>query len=231
MRTPEFYELLSLRGELLEGVSANDASTLSDLGLRSAKPHCVVYSWIVLDVEGEEHEPNTKLGSRSENLVGRDSCAFSSAEPRLPLVLFAHYVEFHSAGRFEKGVSIRSSQAIAYDGRGIFETGDTIYILLGKGFRRPASARLIYQLPEGFIHVDYSQPYEAPKVIGLAALIEQSPVVYCDIQMTHAEGRELLALVESLRASGLHVGLERVFSHIEQDVLCSLSQTSITTSD
>lgn len=172
MRMPELYELLKLRGELLEGVSAYDVSTLSDLGGRSCKPHCVVYSWIVLDVEGEEHQPNTKLGPHLENLARCDSCAFPSGQPRLPLTLFAHYVEFHSAGRFEKGVSIRSSQAIAYDGRGIFETDDTIYILFGKGFRRPAPARLIYQLSEGFIDVDYSQPYEAPKPIGLAALIE-----------------------------------------------------------
>jgi hypothetical protein len=121
-------------------------------------------------------------------------------------VLFAHYVEFHSTGRFQKGVSIKSSQAIEYDGRGIFETTDTIYVLFGQGFRRVAPARLIDQLPEGVIDVDYSQPYDVSEKGGLQALIGKSSAVYCDIQMSEAEGRELLALVESLQASGSHLG-------------------------
>lgn len=66
---------------------------------------------------------------------------------------------------------------------------------------------------------------------GLQALIGKSSAVYCDIQMSEAEGRELLALVESLQASGSHRGLERVFSHIEQELGCSLSKTSKAPSD
>jgi len=142
MRTPEFYELLNLKGELLEGESASDVSTLMALGSRSAKPHCAVYSWIVLDVASEGREPASGSATCLEDQLSRDSCS-SSGQPRLPLVLFAHYVEFHSTGRFQKGVSIKSSQAIEYDGRGIFETTDTIYVLFGQGFRRVAPARLI----------------------------------------------------------------------------------------
>lgn len=50
MTFAKFADLLSLEGQLLEGVSFDDSATLQALGERVMKPHCAVYSWIVLDV-------------------------------------------------------------------------------------------------------------------------------------------------------------------------------------
>lgn len=155
MSSPDFAKLLHLNGELMDGVSSADASTLLSLGSSSSKAICAVYSWIVLDVKEGEGTSNvtTAVTLDVNGIHGR----MIDPEPAvLPLVLFAHYVEKDSAGRFGRGVSIRSGYATAYDGRGIFETEDTIYLLLGKGFRRPISKEAISLLTEGLVKEDYS---------------------------------------------------------------------------
>lgn len=58
MSSPDFAKWLHLNGEMIEGVSSADSSTLLSLGSRSSKAICAVYSWIVLDVEeGGEYLP------------------------------------------------------------------------------------------------------------------------------------------------------------------------------
>lgn len=208
MQIPDCAELLNLSGELLDGVSFDDSATLVALGSSSSKPHCAVYSWIVLDVAGFNPGDSKDTGG----------CSIDGEPGELPLVLVSHYVEFHSSGRFEKGDSIRSGYAIAYDGRGIFETEDTIYVLFGKGFRRLAALEALSSLSEGVI-TEYCPVIGSRSLpSGIAALDNTSNTINCDLQMSVDQGYQLLALVQALRASGLHVGLESVFRDIEREI-------------
>ena len=46
--------------------------------------------------------------------------------------------------------------------------------------------------------------------------------VYCDIQMSVAQGRELLELVNALRESKAHPRLDRVFEHMQYELSTSI---------
>ena len=46
--------------------------------------------------------------------------------------------------------------------------------------------------------------------------------VYCSIQMPITQGRELLELIEKLRASGAHPSLDSVFREAEGELLMSI---------
>jgi len=223
MKTPDFAKLLHLNGELLEGVSSADSSTLKSRSSCCSKAICAVSSWIVLDVVAAENRSEAKHAFNLEGYHRAQDALVDSKPVRLPLVLFAHFVERHSSGRFERGVSIRSDFAIAYDGRGIFETEDTLYLLFGKGLRRPISFDAITCLPEGLVKEDYSIDRQTPRR-GIAALNRSPGLVYCDVQMSIAQGEALLALAQTLRASGQHSILDSVFRDIEHEISISIRQ-------
>ena len=67
---------------------------------------------------------------------------------------------------------------------------------------------------------------QPPQRGGIAALNDASSTIYCDLQMSVAQARELLALVRGLSASAHHPGLEGVFRDIEQKLGCSVSNLS-----
>jgi hypothetical protein len=219
MQDTDLYQWLGLHGELMEGASYADASTLISLEARTSKPHCAVHGWIVLDLIDDDH---SKPASESQGAHSDDAQTSAGAapvrEPSLPIVLFAHYVEFHSTGRYEKGHSIRTGFAVEYDGRGIFETQDTIYVLLGKGIRRNAPFEVVRSVPYGRVLEDYLTPRRAELRGAIAALEDVPGRAYCNLQMSAEQGRELVALVEGLRASGMHPGLESVFLEIAREI-------------
>ncbi|MFA0927997.1 hypothetical protein RA263_27175 [Pseudomonas syringae pv. tagetis] len=224
MTFAKFADLLSLQGQLLEGVSFDDSATLQALGQRVMKPHCAVYSWIVLDVISASDIDNPGSAFTQGGVLDNSSEA-TSRPPELPLVLVAHYVEFHSESRFNKGDSICTDYAVAYDNRGIFETADTIYVLFGKGFRRPAPIEAIRSIPEGLI--DTAGWIDAPEEHshGIQALNSDSDTVHCDLQMTSAQGEELLAFARQLREAGGHRALDTVLQDMEDELDRSLAQT------
>lgn len=218
----ESVGLLDLSGELQEGASSKDISTLEALGANTTKAVCGLYSWIVLDVLGADFNPvsaATKTESETEG-AGSDK---SDADPaRLPLLLCGHYVEHHSRGRFQKGDSVLAGYATQYDGRGIFQTSDTIYILLGKGFRRSATTKSTAPLPEGWINAS-ELVFEPPhRPSGLKAFKQSDENVYCDLQMSVGQAGELAALVKELRQAGQHPNLEEVFQAIENELELSI---------
>lgn len=219
MQETDLYQVLGFHGKLMEGASYADASTLISLEARTSKPHCAVHGWIVLDLIDDDHSKSTfaSQGGQSDS-APTDAGDAPGLEPLLPIVLFAHYVEFHSTGRYQKGYSIRTGFAVDYDGRGIFETQDTIYVLLGKGARRNAPFEVINSVPHGRVFEDYLTPRRAESRGGIAAFKYEEGRVYCDLQMSAEEGRELVALVEGLRASRMHPGLESVFLDIEREI-------------
>ncbi|MBP1143155.1 hypothetical protein JOE33_000078 [Pseudomonas sp. PvP027] len=61
---------------------------------------------------------------------------------------------------------------------------------------------------------------------GIAALNNADSTVYCDLQMSIAQVRELLALVRGLSVSAHHPGLESVFRDMEEELGRSVSSSS-----
>lgn len=53
-------------------------------------------------------------------------------------------------------------------------------------------------------------------------MTDDDDTVYCDIQMPVAQGRELLELVNALRESKTHPGLDRVFKHMQHELSTSI---------
>lgn len=112
-------EMKSLTGERAAGATLSSVQAVKDKLSRTSKPHCLVLAWVLIDVEGADLEVPT--GSHL-----------------LPLVLYSHQVVSHSSGRLTQGDEVLTGFATHYDPRGIFETADTVYILLHEGFRKTA---------------------------------------------------------------------------------------------
>ena len=92
----------------------------------SDKPYCLVEDWTVfcIDVTPEEL---TKI----------------QAAGQLPMIVFAHNVVEDSQGRFERGDWVRSSMCTGFE-NGVFETRNTVYILVGPGHEQPASLKDVF---------------------------------------------------------------------------------------
>ena len=111
-------EMKSLTGERIAGASMASVCAIERKLALTGKPHCIVLAWIVIDVLDA---PATDIN-------------------QLPIVMYSHHVVAHSSGRLCQGDTVLTSFATYYDPQGIFETADTVYILLHQGFRK--SARL-----------------------------------------------------------------------------------------
>ncbi|WP_439870300.1 DUF6957 family protein [Pseudomonas syringae] len=219
--------LLDLNGELQEGASSKDISTLEALGANITKAVCGLYSWIVLDVLDVLDADFSLAWAPTSMEDGTASAGSDKAGPqatRLPMLLCGHYVEHHSRGRFKKGDSILAGYATQYDGRGIFQTSDTIYILLGKGFRRSATTKSAGHLPEGWINASELVMAPPHRPTGLKALNQSNENVYCDLQMSVEQAGELATLVRGLRQAGQHPNLEEVFQAIENELETSIGK-------
>ncbi|MDY1046972.1 hypothetical protein SOM55_09180 [Pseudomonas coleopterorum] len=106
-------------GEPIAGVTMSSAPAVEEKLKRTSKPHCFVLAWIVIDVE--EADILAPVGSHL-----------------LPMVMYGHHVVFDSTGRLKQGDAVLTQFATYYDARGIFETADTVHILLQQGFRKTA---------------------------------------------------------------------------------------------
>lgn len=214
------YDLLHLSGDQIEGATYADAERLKQLVASRSKPHCAVYSWVVLDVI--DADTATLAPADQTSALGGQQADFchegSPLAPRLPIVLFGYHVEFHSAGEYGKGSVIRTGPAVEYDGRGIFETKDTFFVLLGKGYRRPAPIELVNSLPLGVVPRDHLVRKREPPRRGIAPVRDCTDVVYCDLQMSAEQGGELLSVVKQLRSSGSYPRLESLFVDIEREL-------------
>lgn len=92
-------------------------------------PLCAVEEWTVLDaiVTDEERAKVTAAGCQ-------------------PIFLFAHKVVHDEQRRFEPGHWVRSSMGTAFKEGYLFETRNTVYVLLGPGHRKSASIEAIFSL-------------------------------------------------------------------------------------
>ena len=92
-------------------------------------PLCAVQEWIILDaiVTDEERAKVTAAGCQ-------------------PMFMFAHKVVDDEQRRFEPGHWVRSSMGTAFNDGFLFETRNTVYVLLGPGNRKSATIKEIFSL-------------------------------------------------------------------------------------
>ena len=92
-------------------------------------PLCAVEEWIILDaiVTDEERAKVTAAGCQ-------------------PMFMFAHKVVDDEQRRFEPGHWVRSSMGTAFNDGFLFETRNSVYVLLGPGHRKSASIEAIFSL-------------------------------------------------------------------------------------
>lgn len=116
-QTLTLAEIMSLDRERVAGAGVEEAAAIQDKLSMTGKPWCAVSAWVVIDVT---FVPDGGLARFTR-----------------PLALYAHHIQLGDDDRLKAGEPVLTSSATGYDQRGIFETVDRIYILLGKGFRKP----------------------------------------------------------------------------------------------
>lgn len=121
-------EAIALDGEPLSGASEAEAELIQSRVAETGKAYCAAVAWVIIDVLDVDAEPLAAIG-------------------RLPIVLFSHSVLLHSTGDYQNNERIKTGYVTSYDGRGIFETRDTIFVLVGQGFRKSVSIKLLNQVP------------------------------------------------------------------------------------
>ncbi|MEE4085920.1 MULTISPECIES: DUF6957 family protein [Pseudomonas syringae group] len=122
-----------LLGELGVALSGSELS-LEDVILAARKyykhmPLCVVEEWIILDA-----------------IITDEERAKVAAAGCQPMFMFAHKVVDDEQRRFEPGHWVRSSMGTAFKEGYLFETRNTVYVLLGPGHRKSASIEAIFSL-------------------------------------------------------------------------------------
>ncbi|WEL57507.1 hypothetical protein PZ739_10240 [Pseudomonas kermanshahensis] len=124
------FQFLYGEGEKVEGWSS-DPEELVRLAQDASpgKPYCLVKSWVVAEISGSEDELTALV---SDGLLTK--------------VIFAHEVVRDSRNRFPPGHWVRSNFGISYDHPCVFETGSTLYLLLGDGCRKQASLDTVFSL-------------------------------------------------------------------------------------
>ena len=118
-------ELLNGPGEPLQG-SMDTVDELIELAKSrfTRKPYCLIEQWTIFRVDVSEGELQ-KI----------------HAAGQLPLVVFAHNVLFDSQRRFDVGDWVRSTFAISFEEGYLFETRNTIYMLVGNGHEKATSLK------------------------------------------------------------------------------------------
>lgn len=124
MSLPRIAEMLCLDGERVSGASMASGAAIEQKLRLTSKPYCVVSAWILIDVAGVD--PIVTQGTHL-----------------MSVVLYAHHVLSHSSGQLSGGDSVMTGYAVYMDPAGIFETVDTVYILLSHGFRKSADIETV----------------------------------------------------------------------------------------
>ena len=128
-------------GVIGEGLMGDSGTLLfgSELSLEDAlaaarkrykwMPLCAVEEWTILDAI---------VTDRERAKVAAAGCQ--------PMFMFAHKVVDDEQRRFEPGHWVRSSMGTAFKEGYLFETRNTVYVLLGPGHRKSATIKEIFSL-------------------------------------------------------------------------------------
>ena len=111
----------------LEGLSGSSEARSAAVERFPKKPYCLVRDWTIFRIE-----------------VTPDELSKVHAVGQLPMILFAHNVAEDSQGRFERGDWVRSSMCTGFHDGVVFETRNTIYVLIGSGYEQPATLKEVF---------------------------------------------------------------------------------------
>lgn len=128
----DVVELLNGDGDSLTGFEG-DADEAVAMAIRrpSWKPYCSVKEWTLIEIQVTEEF--------------RESLASDGLQP---VVLYASTVLSHSFNKRLAGDWVRSTYQRAFTEGVVFETRNTIYILMGKGLRKKASIQTVMAIVE-----------------------------------------------------------------------------------
>ena len=93
------------------------------------KAYCTVEDWLIFHVD----EP-------------AESLARVRATGLEPMFMYSHCVIYDGHGRFPPGGWVRSTLCKSFDGVCLFETRNTVYVLVGEGREMKASLKTIFSL-------------------------------------------------------------------------------------
>lgn len=123
-------------GLLQEGWISSAGTSLSHAEIEALvaerfprKAYCTVEDWLILHVD----EP-------------AESLARVRATGLEPMFMYSHCVIYDGHGRFPPGGWVRSTLCKSFDGVCLFETRNTIYVLVGQGREMKASLKTIFGL-------------------------------------------------------------------------------------
>ena len=130
MVSPKEHGLLGEEGIELQGseLTLDEAVALARKRYKWM-PLCAVEEWIILDA-----------------IVTDEERAKVAAAGCQPMFMFAHKVVDDEQRRFEPGHWVRSSMGTAFKEGYLFETRNTVYVLLGPGHRKSSSIEAIFSL-------------------------------------------------------------------------------------
>ncbi|SDB53790.1 hypothetical protein SAMN03159382_04127 [Pseudomonas sp. NFACC23-1] len=126
----ELVELLDGGGEATNGFAKEiwEAEVEALLNFPD-KPFCIVKRWRIIELDVDESYRASLL---SDGLT--------------PYVLYAKEVIIHSTGKRSRGDWVRSTFQRSLTLGYLFETSNTVYVLLGRGVRKKGSARAVMSI-------------------------------------------------------------------------------------
>lgn len=93
------------------------------------KPYCLVSNWMLIKMDADE---------RSLKAIKRIGC--------LPYLVYSHNVLQDSAQRFYRGEWVRSTLQVSFTHGGLFETVNTVYVLVGAGLSKTADPEVVMSI-------------------------------------------------------------------------------------
>lgn len=120
-------DFLSGRGEVIHSACDDEAAGIAlAQELCPGKPYCSVRQWILVDLD-----------------ISDDKKALVAEQGFQPILLYAHTVVTDSARRFSPGDWVRSTLLVDLKNNYLFETQNSVYILLGAGSRKAAEPAVV----------------------------------------------------------------------------------------
>jgi len=95
----------------------------------SKAPCCFVDDWMIWDLDFQQ-----------------DNLKQLEAWGKKPSIIYAHYVIEDQHGRFLPGDNVRSSVLKEFHAPGFFLTGNTMYVLMGRGTRKTVDPKLVSRI-------------------------------------------------------------------------------------
>lgn len=120
-------EFLSSEGEVINSICDDEAAGVAMAQeLCPEKPYCSVRQWVLVDLD-----------------ISDNKKAMVTEQGFQPVLLYAHVVVTDSARRFEPGDWVRSTLLVDLKSNCLFETQNSVYILLGAGSRKVAAPAVV----------------------------------------------------------------------------------------